>query len=134
MAKDDLTRRRRREERNERDRAEATITPKGRPGSLGALKKPGSETTGAIPPRIEQLLDQVEPLIQQLHQLYNMFQAGVEKRPPVERRKQLDQLMATLTSSQKPSAVTRFRFTAVQASYLSHVELWERMLKKMERG
>ncbi|OFZ18693.1 MAG: hypothetical protein A2X94_14395 [Bdellovibrionales bacterium GWB1_55_8] len=101
-----------------------------RSGKKGATAEVTTGETG----KIEELLGRVEPLIDQLNSLYQMFASGIEKRPPVERRKHLEQTMQTLSLMAKPSASLLFRFNAIHARYVAHRDRWDKTLRAMEAG
>ena len=81
-----------------------------------------------------QLIEQATPLIEQLNNLYNQFFAGAEKVPPTERRKQLDQTMASIMLSSKPTPQMQFRCQTLNQSYISARDRWDRMMKDLESG
>lgn len=120
MARDeDFKERRRREERE----AEREVS------QPDAAKKPEASDQA-----LAALLAQIPPALEQLDGLYRMFVMGVEKRPPVERRAWVDAAAAQLIQLSKVTPAAKFRAQSVHASYLSHRELWDRMLKDKERG
>ncbi|MFZ9594718.1 MAG: hypothetical protein ACO3A2_01425 [Bdellovibrionia bacterium] len=85
----------------------------------------------------EKLLDlmtRADPLIDQLNNLYNQYFSGAEKTPPNERRKILDQIMATLQLMSKPTASALYRYTTVQSKYLTFRDRWDKRLKDLENG
>ena len=84
--------------------------------------------------KLLELLDRVEPLLEQVHVLYSQFFSGVERLPPHERRKQLDQIMNALIAMPKPTQVLKFRFGTLQTRYRTHCEQWEKKLKEIESG
>jgi hypothetical protein len=101
-------------------------TPAATQGNFGASSA-GTE-------KLVELIERALPLIEQLNNLYNQYISGVERCPPLERRKQLDQLMATLTLMSKPTPAYQFRFNTLNSSYLTHRERWERLCKDLESG
>ncbi len=84
--------------------------------------------------KLVELIQRAEPMIEQLNNLYNMYFAGAEKRPPIERRSQLDQLMATLQLMSKPTPALQFRFSTLQSQYITHRDRWEKLLKQHEKS
>ena len=81
-----------------------------------------------------EMLDRVEPSIQSLNNSYNQFIAGAEKLPPIEKRKALDQLMASLTSSPKPTQSLQFRFQTMWTQYRTYADKWDKLMKDLESG
>ncbi len=114
--------------RRERDR-EAIEEPSRPEKTYG--QRPES---AVIPGKIDELLARATPLIEQVNALYNQYIAGVESRPPLERRKHLDQVMQTLQSMAKPTATLQFRSSNLQSSYMTHKDRWDRMMKDLESG
>ncbi len=121
--KDDDSWKRYREREDERDSESVA------PSSPAAAKASEGGTEKLI-----ELLKQVEPMIEQVHMLYNQFLAGVEKRPPIERRKQLDQLMETIQAMFKPTPAAQFRANTVRTRYQSYRDRWDKTIKDLEDG
>jgi len=102
----------------------------------------GSSTLGGGRPQIpdggseklDELIERGEPLIEQVNNLYNQYFSGAERLPPVERRKQLDQLMQTIQLMAKPTAGIRFKCEALLNQYNTYKDRWERMLRDLESG
>lgn len=84
--------------------------------------------------RIEELLDRAEPLIEQLENLYKIYLAGIEKRPPIERRTYLDRTMEMITVMAKPTRALQFRCNTLHARYVTHKDRWDKLLKAYEGG
>jgi hypothetical protein len=84
--------------------------------------------------KLHELLERVEPLIGQVHQLYNQYFTGVERAPPSERRKQLDQAMHMLNLLPKPTQALRFKCSTLHTRYMSFVEQWDRRTRVAEAG
>lgn len=121
MARDDWRRRRERE-----DEADAEITQS---------KEITRTATRNI--AIEKMVDnfeRAEALIEQLNNLYNQYVAGVERLPPNERRKQLDQTMASLATVHKPTAAYLYRYNNLQSRYIAYRDRWDKLLKDLESG
>ena len=91
-------------------------------------------STGGSTEKLVELLDRVEPLMEQVHVLYSQFFSGVERVPPLERRKQLDQVMNSISLMGKPTQVLQFRFRTIQTRYRTFCEQWERRLRDLESG
>lgn len=120
------------EDEEEQRKQEARSTP----GGAGSGRSSGntSRTGDAETDKLLELFQRAEPLIEQLNSLYNQYIAGVESRPPRERRKQLDQIMAALQGLAKPTPSYQFRYTTLNASYFTHRDRWDRMCKDLESG
>ena len=69
-----------------------------------------------------------------MHNLYNQYLAGIESRPPIERRKYLDQVMQTIQAMNKPTPAYQFRCNTLNSSYLTHRDRWDRLAKDLESG
>jgi hypothetical protein len=93
-----------------------------------------SSRSGALSEKVEDLLLRVDPLVDQLNNLYNMYFSGAEQTPPHERRKNIDQIMVTLQMLNKPTAGLLYRYTAAQSKYLSYRDHWDKMMKDLESG
>jgi len=124
MAEEDEERRkreRRRQREDEQDREE--------------LKRKGlAEEQGDQAARFEELITRAEPMIEQVESLYMQYIRGVEKRPPLERRKQLEQIMMTLQYMPKATQSTQFRYNAVHARFVTHKDRWDRLTRDLESG
>jgi hypothetical protein len=81
---------------------------------------------------LELLARQIEPLLEQLNSLYQMYLQGLEKRPPIEKRALLDRLLVQLNDLSKTNASIRFRSQTLVTSAHTRIELWNRQLKKFE--
>ena len=134
MARDDdfEERKRRRDEEDEEERnRQSTAKPGTGPRVATSMEKLGSQ----IPvEKLDELFKRAEPLIEQLNNKYTMYIAGVDNIPPLELRKQLDNLMTMLLSAPKPTNSYMFRFQTLQAKYQSHRDKWDRQMKDIESG
>ncbi len=84
--------------------------------------------------KLIQQLQQIDPLIDQVNSLYNQYIAGIERLPPIERRKILEQMMDAATAMAKTTPSARFRFSGIQARYISHRDRWDKLMKDLEAG
>jgi hypothetical protein len=84
--------------------------------------------------RFDEFLSRADPLIEQINNLYNMYIAGVEKTPPLQKRKILDQVMASLQGMSKPTPSARFKFNSMQSRYLVHKDRWDKLIRDLESG
>ncbi len=119
-------RRERREREDEENASESSLATK-----RGGLAQ---NPTSVGDQKLLQLLDQATPMIEQLNNLYNQFFSGMDRVPPIERRKQLDQMMASIMMTPKPTATLQFRAQTLNNSYISARDRWDRMLKDFESG
>lgn len=117
---EDESRKRRREREDEQEREDA--------------KKNNEVRIEEGTEKLDELIQRVDPLISQLNNLYNMFMSGAENVIPMERRKQLDQLMVSLQMMSKPTAGSLFKYAAILSKYTTHKERWDKMLKDLEDG
>lgn len=83
-------------------------------------------------------MDRIEPMIEQVHQLYNMYftqitqHARADTKPPVVQRDQLAAMMQTLSLASKPTPALRFRAEGLRSKYTTYRDQWEKKLKKLE--
>jgi hypothetical protein len=63
-----------------------------------------------------------------------MYFAGRLKRPPVETRGRVEQLVRRLDHAHISNYADRFRFTTMQSRYAAFAELWDRGLRAREEG
>jgi hypothetical protein len=125
----------RRKQRELEDEQERLEKESRKAGLLAGRPSGMSRSTGdATSDKLMELFQRAEPLIEQLNNLYNQYLAGVESRPPLERRKILDTTMATLQAMAKPTPAYQFRFTTLNASYVTHRDRWDRLIKDLEMG
>ena len=82
--------------------------------------------------RLSDLLERAVPLIEQVNSLYNQYRMGTERKPPIERRQVLDQVMNSIQLMRKPTEGARFRVRQIAAKYMSYKDRWDRILKAME--
>ncbi|HTL11410.1 MAG TPA: hypothetical protein VL588_02915 [Bdellovibrionota bacterium] len=103
-------------------------------GGIGGRGAAGDINLDPASAKFDELIDRAVPLIEQLNNLYNMFFAGAEKRPPIERRKVLDQVIDTLTKIGKNTAAQRFKYQGVYQQYVTYRDRWDKKLKELEEG
>jgi hypothetical protein len=130
MARDDDDYRERKRRRDEEDDKEREKELLGR--TDGVIRK--SDLSGVSSEKVDELILRAEPMIDQIQGLYNQYLSGIEKHPPNERRKQLEQLMYTLQLVSKPTAGLQFRYQTLNAKYVSYRERWDKVLKDLEDG
>lgn len=100
-------------------------------GKGNAETSPGSQDSGE---RYLQLIQSTDVSIDQVNNLFQMYIAGVERLPPIEKQKLLDQSMIRLESMEKATPAARFRYQALQSRYQTYKNRWEKLLKDLEAG
>lgn len=125
---------REREEERERELEEETENAKRPKSGSAAAAASSSPTARPAAERLPSLIAQAEPIVEQLNSLYNQYIAGIEKRPPLERRKHLDQLIATILSAGKPTPALQFRCQTLLNHYQTHRDRWDKMMRDLELG
>jgi hypothetical protein len=79
-------------------------------------------------------LDRLEVLIRQLQAKWDMFFAGVERKPPLELQGQVDVLVKRYSNSEIRNNGERFRFQTLAARFTTFNELWQKRLRAREEG
>lgn len=81
-------------------------------------------------------VDQGSQLLDQTHKAYQKYFIGMDKLPPLEMRKRLDDLMAKLKSDMNKVHQTSARFTATTliAKYHTMSKQWDKTMKDIEEG
>lgn len=133
MAKDDAWRRFR-EREDEQDANQEAPTLREKRLNTGLAPKPGAASAAVPTQDIEKLIQLIEPLIEQVGNLYAQYFAGLEKRPPVEKRQLLDSSVAQLVATPKTTPSMQFRAQTIIQRHQTHKERWDRMLKENEKG
>lgn len=132
MAKDDDAWRRFREREDEKEKGEDAPSLRDKRLATGLSPTPGPLPTNTQD--IDKLVQQIEPLIEQVNNLYGMFFSGVEKRPPQEKRRLLDAMVMQLTNAPKPNPGVQFRSQTIIQRHQTHRDRWEKMMKDFEDG
>jgi hypothetical protein len=88
----------------------------------------------AVEDKLVELFDRAERMIEQVNALYAQYLTGLETNRPDVRRKQLDDLMASLVMMPKPTVIYRFRYQNINSTYVMFRERWDRNLKDLENG
>lgn len=83
---------------------------------------------------LDALISEVNGQVDRVHSLYLQFFSGVERLPPNEARKRLEELIERLEKAPKPAPAYRFRATTVTAKFRSFKERWEKTLADLEAG
>jgi hypothetical protein len=76
----------------------------------------------------------LEVELRKLESEYNMFFAGRLPKPPWEARGRVETLIKKYDRGHIESFAARFRFSTLQARYMTFVELWDRGLRAREEG
>jgi hypothetical protein len=79
-------------------------------------------------------LQLIETTLRKLETEYNQYFAGQSKRPPLDTRRRLDQMIDRLDRAYITSSVDRFRLGTLQSRYATFSELWDRALRAREEG
>lgn len=93
---------------------------------------PSSPSAAVEAAAFDALLASAELLVEQVHQLFNQFFAGIEKRPPIERRKTLERMLQEIQATTRTSPVLRFKAATLLSRYQSFAEQWDRRLRQLE--
>jgi hypothetical protein len=124
----------RRKQQRELEDQEVSLSDRRRTiATSGPLKSTSSSGDATIDQLLEFFL-RAEPMIEQVNNLYGQYLAGLEMRPPIERRKQLDQLMNSLQLMNKPTQAYQFRYSTLNASYQAFRDKWDRLCRDLESG
>lgn len=104
------------------------------PLRTAAPRKPAPGSTLQSSEAIATRLDDVERKIERLRALYESFFLGVERRPPIVPRTELNRLMLELQQVTIRNAALRFRFQSVSQRWTLLVTYWNRTLREIESG
>lgn len=99
-----------------------------------ASRKPGPGSTLQSSEAIAGRVDDLERKIERLRALYESYFLGVERRPPVVPRQELNRLMLELQQVSIRNAALRFRFQSVSQRWTLLVTYWNRTLREIESG
>jgi hypothetical protein len=80
------------------------------------------------------LLSKCEVMMEQITNLYGMWIQGMERMPPNERRRHLEDMLLKIQAAPKPSANLRFRVSEFLNKYSTYKDKWDRILKDVESG
>ncbi len=81
-----------------------------------------------------QWLKDLPTLLEQLGHLYNMYLAGVELRPPLEKRKLAVNLTSKIIQAGKNSPGMRFKCATAVTAAQTHFDRWDKQLRALEAG
>ncbi len=82
----------------------------------------------------ERELRVLEEAIRRVSAEYDAFLYGSAKKPPVESRSHVEQMIRQLSSSEPDAAADRYRFATLQGKFTSLCERWERLQAEKESG
>jgi hypothetical protein len=125
---DSRKRQREREREDERDAEERAIR-QARASGVSA-----SEANKIVGDKFTELILRVEPMMEQLNNLYNMFVSGMEKVAPIEKRKQLDQMMLNIQNMPKYNPSQLFKSNNIHSKYVSYRDRWDKLMRDLEDG
>ena len=94
-------------------------------------RKPNAEETEDL--SFRDAMEKIEPMIEQVNNLYSQFIHGIERKIPTERRGQLERLIDKTAKQAKPAAL-RFKWQAILARFNTHKDRWDRLTREVESG
>lgn len=83
---------------------------------------------------IEQDLAQLEHSLREIQIEWEKFFGGVEKRPPLELKARLEDLIRRHANAEIRNNAQRFRYQSLTARYTTFAELWAKRLRAVEEG
>jgi hypothetical protein len=83
---------------------------------------------------LEEELNQLEVLIRQLKQQYDIFFAGAAKRQPFETRKEVSTIINRLGGLRMQRFSDRYRYNALANRFQTYCELWAKTMRMREEG
>ena len=83
---------------------------------------------------IEKELNDLDRAITTLKIEYERYFGGELKRPPIQARRNIEDLLRRVGNADVEKAAERFRLQSIQSRYNSFVELWEKRLQAREEG
>jgi hypothetical protein len=96
----------------------------------------GAAPERAVPEHtdLERDLQLIGTTLRKLETEYNQYFAGQSKRPPLDTRRRLDQMIDRLDRAYITTSADRFRLGTLQSRYATFSELWDRALRAREEG
>jgi hypothetical protein len=79
-------------------------------------------------------LDILEKSIRQLQIEWEKFFSGIERKPPVDMRTRVENMVRKHSNAEIRNNTERFRFQNLAARYQTFAELWAKRLRAMEEG
>jgi len=98
-----------------------------------ASPTPGKTGSAADSEKIDQKIHDARVLMEQTHQLYQLYFNGVERRTPIEKVKLLDGKIQELQKISVNLTAARFKINQFLSQYNQMKELWERKMRERER-
>lgn len=83
---------------------------------------------------LDQDLEVLEKSIRQLQIEWEKFFSGIERKPPVDLRTKLENMIRRYSNAEIRNNAERFRFQNLASRYQSFSELWAKRLRAMEEG
>jgi hypothetical protein len=83
--------------------------------------------------QIDKKINEARVLMEQTHQLYQLYFNGVERRTPIEKFKILETKVQELQKISVNLTASRFKISQFLTQYSGMKELWERKLRERER-
>lgn len=83
---------------------------------------------------IERELNYLERNITTLRVEYERYFGGELKKPPVQSRRAIEDLLRKVGNADVEKAAERFRLQSIQSRYNSFVELWDKRMRAKEEG
>jgi hypothetical protein len=82
---------------------------------------------------IDKKINEARVLMEQTHQLYQLYFNGVERRTPIEKVRVLETKVQELQKISVNLTAARFKISQFLTQYSGMKELWERKLRERER-
>ena len=81
-------------------------------------------------------LDKMNQLINEVHQLYNLYFQGIERLPPHKKRQDLETKMTWIRSEvvKKSNAALTFGLRQLEARFQSMHNRWDKTMAEIESG
>jgi hypothetical protein len=88
------------------------------------------------PPKtpLEDELNELEVLIRQLKQQYDIFFSGAAKRQPFENRKEVDLIVKRIGVKRMQRFSDRYRYNSLSNRFQTYCELWAKNIRSREEG
>ncbi len=117
------------------DDKEVTDTGILRRPTKGQPERPGGQSSfpAADSAEIDKKIHEARVLMEQTHQLYQLYFNGVERRTPLEKVKILEGKIQDLQKISVNLTAARFKISQFLTQYTQMKELWERKLRERER-
>jgi hypothetical protein len=100
--------------------------------AVSAKGKPAA-ATAVTSDQVELKINEAKVLMDQIHQLYQHYFNGVEKRPPEDKARLLDARIKEIERMSGSTTAGRFKLGQFIAQYRQFRDLWDRKLRQMEK-